>query len=669
MGSPSVSVETITLDPLDVRASVRTLDDEARSVEVTFSAGGTVERFDYRRGERYLETLSLDPKHVRLTRLNAGAPLLDTHDSYGGVRSMLGAVVAGSASIAGAKDARATVRFSKRADVDGVWQDVRDGIISQVSVGYRVHKFEETRKDATTLPVRTAVDWEPYEISLVPMAADAGAKVRADENTGHACLLVRSAETGDSTMSDAVPAPVVTPEPVTEQRADPAGVVTAAVAAERTRASEIHALVGKARLEASVAHDFVARGVSVAEARSAVLDLLVARDAETLTAPAVSAQFGEDARDKWIRGATNWLLQRTGVAGLVAKHEGTTADKLDAGEFRGMSLMDLAKESLTRAGQSIRGIDKMTLAGQAMAYRSNYQTTSDFSTLLENTMHKVLRAAYGITPDTWSRFCATGTVSDFRTHNWYRTGALTELDALNEHGEFKNKAIPDGEKATYSVTTKGNIIAISRQTIVNDDMGAVVQMTQRLGRAGKLTIEKMVYALLAQNSGLGPTYGSAPLFDDTAHSNVSTGAALAAAALDLDRVKMAQQRDVNSQEYLDLRPSILLVPVSLGGQARIINTSQYDPDTVANKSQMKPNVVAGLFRDIVDTPRISGTRRYLFADPSIAPVLMVSFLEGQQEPVLETQDGWRTDGVEMKARLDVGVDAVDYRGAVTNAGA
>jgi hypothetical protein len=47
---------------------------------------------------------------------------------------------------------------------------------------------------------------------------------------------------------------------------------------------------------------------------------------------------------------------------------------------------------------------------------------------------------------------------------------------------------------------------------------------------------------------------------------------------------------------------------------------------------------------------------------------MVSFLEGQQEPVLETQNGWRIDGVEMKARLDVGVDAVDYRGAVTNAG-
>jgi hypothetical protein len=65
---------------------------------------------------------------------------------------------------------------------------------------------------------------------------------------------------------------------------------------------------------------------------------------------------------------------------------------------------------------------------------------------------------------------------------------------------------------------------------------------------------------------------------------------------------------------------------------------------------------------------LSGTRRYLFADPSIAPVFEVAFLEGQTAPVLESRDGWRVDGTEMRVRLDYGVAAVDYRGAVTNAG-
>lgn len=455
-----------------------------------------------------------------------------------------------------------------------------------------------------------------------------------------------------------------------ETAAPPAPAPAAAgVAQERERITSIQALVRKFGLEDSVAADMVQRGITLDTARGEVLDKLAARDDRQPHRPSgAGIQFGEDAQDKWRRGATAWLLIRSGMAAIVAKHENITEDKINPGEFRGLSLLDLARESLTRAGVTVRGLSKMELAGLAMTHRSNYQSISDFANLLENTMHKVLRAAYGITPDTWSRFCGVGTVSDFRAHNWYRLGSLSQLDDLNEDGEFKNKAIPDAEKASYTATTKGNIISVSRQVIVNDDLGAVMRLTEMLGRAGKLTIEKAVYAKLALNSGLGPTQSdSQPLFHSN-RSNVGTGAALSAAAIDADRVVMAQQLEPNGQDYADLRPAILLLPVGLGGQARVINQSQYDPDTVANKAQMKPNVVAGLFRDVVDTPRLSGTRRYLFADPAIAPVFLVSFLEGQREPVLETQDGWRVDGVEMRARLDFGVDVVDWRGAVTNAG-
>jgi hypothetical protein len=139
------------------------------------------------------------------------------------------------------------------------------------------------------------------------------------------------------------------------------------------------------------------------------------------------------------------------------------------------------------------------------------------------------------------------------------------------------------------------------------------------------------------------------------------------ASVDADRVLMASQRDVSGNDYLDLRPAVLLVPIGLGGTARSINDAQYDPDT-ANKLQ-KPNVVNGLYRDIVDTPRLSGTRRYSFVDPVEAAVLEVAFLDGNQDPYLEMQDGFDVDGARYKVRLDYGVAAVDYRGAVTNAGA
>jgi hypothetical protein len=119
-------------------------------------------------------------------------------------------------------------------------------------------------------------------------------------------------------------------------------------------------------------------------------------------------------------------------------------------------------------------------------------------------MHKVLQAPTR-SRRTPGRASATGTVSDFRAHNRYRMGSFGALDALNENGEFKNKAISDAEKATITAATKGNIINVSRQMIVNDDMGAFFALPAMLGRAAALSVEVDVYALLAQNAGLGPT--------------------------------------------------------------------------------------------------------------------------------------------------------------------
>jgi hypothetical protein len=446
----------------------------------------------------------------------------------------------------------------------------------------------------------------------------------------------------------------------------------AAMLAERARVTGIRFACRTHKIEQAVEDRLIADGTDLAAARSLVLDELVTRDATIVTRGAGGVRFGEDARDKWMRGAEHWLIVKAGMADVVARATKVDVATIDPGEFRGLSLVELARETLTRAGRQIRGRDKMALVAEAFTVREGAitQSTSDFAILLENVMHKVLQAAYAIQPDTWRRFCATSTVSDFRAHARYRMGSFGSLDALLESGEFKNKAITDAEKATITATTKGNIINVSRQMIVNDDMNAFSRLLSMLGRAAALSVEVDVYALLAQNSGDGPLLSDGiALFHATSHGgNKTTGAAITAAALDLDRVQMAKQTDKDGNDYLDLRPAVLVVPVGLGGQARVINQSQYDPDTVANKSQMKPNIVVGLFRDVVDTPRISGTRRYLFADPSIAAVLEVAFLEGQDAPVLETQDGWRVDGAEMKVRFDYGVAAVDFRGAITNAG-
>lgn len=364
----------------------------------------------------------------------------------------------------------------------------------------------------------------------------------------------------------------------------------------------------------------------------------------------------QDEVDKKRDAAVNALLARAGVP--VDK---SVRASLGANPYRGYTLLDMARESLVRAGIRTDGMDKMSLVAAAFT-----QGTSDFPVILENTMHKALQAAYATQANTWSRFCATGSVSDFRAHNRYRLGSFGSLDAINELGEFVNKSIPDGEKASIQAGTKGNVINLSRQAIINDDLGAFVGLSSMLGRAAARTVEADVYALLALNSGLGPIMADGVTLFHANHKNVTSGASLSMDAIDKDRVAMASQMDVSGNDYLDLRPAVLLVPIGLGGSARAINEAQYDPDT-PNKLQ-KPNVVNGLFRDIVDTPRLTGTRRYIFADPAEAPVIEVAFLDGAQEPFLERQEGFDVDGSRFKVRLDYGVGAVDFRGAVTNAG-
>jgi ATP-dependent protease ClpP protease subunit len=399
--------------------------------------------------------------------------------------------------------------------------------------------------------------------------------------------------------------------------------------------------------------------ITVEQAQARILAHL-GKDSAPLTPHAAHPRVEtmEDETDNRRAATVTALLARAGL-----RDSSGTAIRVDSSNpYRGAKLVDLARASLDRAGIKTAGMNQMEVVAAAFT-----QSTSDFPVLLENTMHKALQAAYATQALTWQRFCNQGSVSDFRAHSRYRVGSLSNLDSVSELGEFKNKTIPDGEKSSITAGTKGNIINLSRQAVINDDLGAFVSLAANLGRAAARTVESDVYALLALNAGLGPTMSDSYTLFHANHNNLTTGAAISMAALDLDRVALASQRDVGGNDYLNLMADVLLVPLSLGGTARGIIGAEYDPDTTGKLQ--KPNIVRNLVRDVVDTPRMTGTRRYLFANPSEAPVIEVAFLDGVSDPYLEVQDGFDVDGARYKVRLDFGIAAIDYRGAVTNAGA
>lgn len=469
----------------------------------------------------------------------------------------------------------------------------------------------------------------------------------------------------------AAPAPTPAPAPAPAPAPTPVAAAPAAPAVPASAPDPITALAQRNEQIRGVFANF--RGVSgvaslesecladprmtLEAAQSRLLSHVAAGGQPLAGNPRVEA--GRDERDTEREQIVNALLVRAGVlagdAAVQARRENP---------FARQSLLAIAENALIRAGVNTRAMGRDEIASRVLAM----QSTSDFPLLLENTLNRMLLAGYQLQPFTWSRFCAIGTLSDYRPHNRYHLSSFSDLKEVNENGEYENGVLGDAAKETIQGKRKGRILQVTPEVIVNDDLGGLQRIAQALGQAAGRTIEKDVYATLALNSGAGPTLSDGKALFHTDHGNIAAVAAVpSVASFDAGRVLMGSQMDPGGNDYLDISPAVWLGPMSLRGTARGVNEAEYDDE--ATKNQRKPNISRGLVRDIVDSPRLSGNGWYLFADPNIEPVLEVAFLDGVREPRLEQETNFRTDGLAWKATHRYGVGGVGYRGAVKNAGA
>jgi phage head maturation protease len=678
--------QTAQIPALSMRASFTpsTVNAEKRTVEVVWTTGAPVLRGYY---DRFWEELSLDPKHVRMDRLNNGAPFLADHDAYR-VADTLGVVE--SAKVDG-KRGTAVVRFPAEGidpEADKVFRKIQDGIIQNVSVGYRIYKMEETVAGQDGIPVRKAIDWEPHEISAVAVGADDGAGFRsADESKTNVCEFINRGEaphTERSKMNEeeikrAAEEKAKAEAAEKQRKADLEAEAKRAAQAERERVLGIEHAVRACGLDDAFSKHHVEAGTKLEDVRKLALDAAVKRQEENPIDGTTRFEVTTDVADKFKQGAEAWILERTGALQEIQR-----AQKLDsynaklemrglgkvssgAGEFRGATLSDLARRFLEMNHQRVRTFDPVKLFEAAYNYRSGYGTVSDFAVLLENILYKTLLAGYETMEDTWSRFCGTKEVKDFRPANFYRTGSFGVLPALNEHGEYENTAIPDGAKYSVSVGSYGDIIAITRQLIINDDMGALTEIALQRGRDARSTIEDKVFTLLSNGGAwLGPTQSdSQPFFHNNRLNVNAVASANTEAGWDADAQIMAAQKDVSGNKTLSLVPSVLLLP-----RARYLEAKKLNASTVkVGGSNSEPNMAQGAAQDIVWSPRLSGTRRYWFANPATNPAIVVGFLAGGgSAPTLSSEQAFRVDGVQMKTAMDFGVGFIDGKCAVTNAG-
>lgn len=383
-----------------------------------------------------------------------------------------------------------------------------------------------------------------------------------------------------------------------------------------------------------------------AKARTRLVEAMRTKNDATHT-PTPAVVSVEDKSEKFIKGVTNALLHRAGV-----KPDDS------ANELRGLSLRDIARECAQRAGVDVQSMRPLEFIGSAFSHSS-----SDFPYILENVMHKKLLASYDEHESTHEAWTQRGEVSDFKINSRLKLGSFNNLDTVVEGGEYKEGTLNE-EKETIQASTKGKLISLTRQMIINDDMSAFGTIATSMGQAARRTVNADAYGVLTANAAMSDTVA---LFHGTHNNLAASGAAITVASISAAKAAMRKQKFTAAEDaYLNLRATHLVVPVALEDVARTFVASETDPSQSNSK---KPNIHRGTLEVIVD-PLLdddSATAWYLMAASS--PIVEVSYLDGVDTPFLDSEQGFTIDGVRWKVRLDYAKGAIDYRGAYKNPGA
>jgi len=600
-----------TIELLTRRATLApaTADAEARTVEVIWSTGAPVRRRDM--DGQYVERLSLAPEAVDLSRLE-GASVLDAH-RQSAVRDVLGSVR--SAAVDG-KRGTAIIQFSARPEVEPIWQDVQAGILRHVSVGYSVEEWAESTENGAR--VLTAVRWTPHEISLVPTPADPGAHIRMETE-----------------MPDTETQEAAETSPQTETRAE-ANV-------------EIRSIARIAGLDQSWIDSQIDANADPDSARRAAFEALAARSAPPVRTEQVRVEMGESHDDPALRARQ---MGEALYARINPRHELSEP----ARRYAHATPVDMARELLTLRGESTLALSPASLITRAL------HTTSDFPIILGDTVGRVLRDAYQAAPSGIRRLGRQTTARDFRAVNKIMLGEAPLLEKLNEHGEIKAGTMAEAREA-YKVETWARKIGITRQVLVNDDLGAFADLARRMGQAAAETEARLLVTLLESGSGNGPTMSDGKALFHTQHGNkAATGAVISDATLSAARLALRTQKGIEDRT-IRATPRNLLVPPALE------TTAEKWLASIAPATAADVNPFSGSLSLVVEPRLSSATRWYVTADPSEIDGLEFAYLSGAEGPQVESRSGWDVDGVEIRVILDFGAGFIDHRGWYMNPGA
>ncbi len=381
----------------EIRADSITTD--TRVIRVSFSSEQpVVRRSAY--GEPWVETLGHSTEEVNLSRLNTSAPVLYNHQR-GENQNRIGVVE--RAWLENGKG-YADLRISRRSEVDGIWQDIQDGILRNVSVAYQIEEKTLMTKRNNEPDLYRVTNWTPIEISLVDIPADHTVGVgRSLELPQEKPLKHEDTMLNDKSeeIIESRGAPPFSPSPAI----DIESIRRETLAKEELRRSEVRNVfkpfqtIGARGIDELLIRCLDNTKMNEREAKDLLLNHLVNNAEPRGKEPSI--QVGESEVEKFRKYAGEAIAFRAGLADNNTKPT----------ELYGYSLLELARKSLEIKGISTTSLDKREIVARAFTHSS-----SDFPILLANNAHKSMLKGYGEVEEVFSQFTSTGNLSDFKIH-------------------------------------------------------------------------------------------------------------------------------------------------------------------------------------------------------------------------------------------------------------
>lgn len=544
-------------------------------------------------------TERLELSGVDLSRL-IGAPVLDAHKTTS-TQDQFGVVEAAEVRSEGLW---VSMRFRSTEAALAALSDISEGTLRGLSIGYSVAewKTETIGKQRH----RIAVRWTPIEVSLVPVPADAGAHFRSGDN--------QMPETQNETI-------------------------------EMTRGevnAQIRNIAVTAGLTRAWADQMIDEEADLDQVRADALEAMQKRSQSQSTRSS-RATIGFDNTDPAV------IATRAGEALFARSHP--DHDLSDAArEFAHMSFVDISRDCLRRSGVGTTGMTADTILTRGL------HSTSDFPLILGDAVNREMRRSYQVAESGVRQLARQSSAKDFREKHSIALGDFSQLEKVREGGEFAHGTI-DESAESYRLDTFGKIFSISRQAMINDDLGAFVSMPRKMGLASRAFEADFLFNMVKSNPQMAD--GIEVFHAD--HGNLSESAtAITITALNLRRKAMRQQKSAGGIP-ISASPKFVLVGPELETQAEQLLTQI----TATNIEEVNP---FGKLNLIVE-PRIEGNEWYVVADPANIDGLEYAYLEGAAGPQMETRAGFEVDGIQVKIRLDFGAGWLDFRGWQKNDGA